>query len=221
MFLAHYGLVPRAGSCRQETYTMARFSGPYFGTAYVAEATAVRRYFPLRAGYVWTYVERIVTATATVLLQRQVRLTVQSRHDNEYVAHWDFQSGRTRLPNIRYRILQDGVQQAQLTADTAYTPFAYLLKAPLVVDTAWRGIQGDRMHISAVALSCAVPAGTFAACIETLQDAEPTPESRMLTRRRFAPDVGLIWQQRRLFQHETLRRIDTMELQKLPEPWQL
>jgi hypothetical protein len=43
----------------------------------------------------------------------------------------------------------------------------------------------------------------------------------VLTRHRFAPDVGLVWQQRRLFQHQTLARIDTMELQKLPEPLQL
>jgi hypothetical protein len=175
----------------------------------------------LRAGYVWTYVELVVTAAQTVLSQRLVTLTIQSRRQNEYIAHWDFQSGRTRLPNVRYRVTEDGVQQAQLTGDTAYTPYAYLLKAPLVVGTTWRTVQGYRVHISAVELSCAVSAGTFTACVETLQEAEPTPESRVLTQRRFAPEVGLIWQQRRLFENETLRRIDTMELQKLPEPIRL
>ena len=78
----------------------------------------VLQYFPLRVGYVWTYIERIVTAAQTVLLQRQVTLTIQSRQEREYVARWDFQSGRTRLPNVRYRVGEDGVQQAQLTADT-------------------------------------------------------------------------------------------------------
>jgi hypothetical protein len=186
-----------------------------------SETPSVLRYFPLRAGYVWTYIERIVTATQTVLLQRLVTLTIQSRYMNEYVAHWDFQSGRTRLPNMRYRVVEDGVQQAQLTGDTVYTSFVYVLKAPLVVGTMWRTMPGHLVRISAAGLSCVVPAGTFDTCVETLQDAEPSPESRMLTQRRFAPDVGLVWQQRRLFQYETLVRIDTMELQKLPGPSQL
>ncbi|HEY7491076.1 MAG TPA: hypothetical protein VIH59_08215 [Candidatus Tectomicrobia bacterium] len=189
--------------------------------ARTAEATAVQRYFPLRAGYVWTYAERVVTASQTVLLQRRVTLTVHSRHDNEYVAHWDFQSGQTHLPNVRYRMTQDGVQQAQLADDTAYTPFAYLLKAPLLIGTTWRTIHGDDVRITALGLSYTVPAGTFDACIETLQEAEPTPESRMLTRYCFAPDIGLVWQQRRLFRQENLERLDTMELQRLPEPAQL
>ena len=162
------------------------------------ETSVVLRYFPLRAGYVWSYTERVVTAAHTVLLERPVTLTVQSRHAQEYVAHWDFQSGQTRLPNIRYRLADNGVQQAQLTGDTTYTPFAYLLKAPLVVGTAWRTIQGHTVRISAIELSCTVPAGTFTACVETLQEAEPTPESRVQTRRRFALDVGLVWQRRRL-----------------------
>ena len=179
------------------------------------------RYFPLRVGYVWIYVERVVTATQATLFQRQVTFIVQSQHKNEYVAHWDFQSGRTHLPNVRYRVVEDGVQQAQLTGDTAYTPFAYLLKTPLVVGATWRALQGYAVRISAVELSCATPAGTFNGCVETLQDAEPTPENRMLTRRRFAPEIGLVWQQRRLFQREALMRTDTMELQKLPEPLRL
>lgn len=186
-----------------------------------AAATAVQRYFPLRAGYVWTYAESVVTASQTVLLRRLVTLTVQSQHENEYVAHWDFQSGRTPLPNMRYRVVEDGVQQAQLTDDTAYTPFAYLLKAPPVVGTAWRTVHGYPVRIAAVGFSCTVPAGTFGACVETLQEAEPTLDSRMLTQHRFAPDIGLVWQQRRLWQQETLERVDTMELQRLPEPVQL
>jgi hypothetical protein len=185
------------------------------------EATAVQRYFPLRAGYVWTYAERVVTASQTVLLQRRVTLTVHSKHENEYVAHWDFQSGRTHLPNVRYRLVQDGVQQAQLMDDTAYTPFAYLLKAPLLMGTTWRTVHGYDVRITALGFFRTVPAGTFGACVETMQEAEPTPESRMLTQYCFAPDIGLVWQQRRLFQQNILERIDTMELQRLPEPAQL
>ena len=181
----------------------------------------ITQYFPLRAGYVWRYVEQITTASGDTRLQRHVTLTIQSRRNHEYVGHWDFQSGRTHLPNIRYRIVQDGVQQAQLTGDTAYTPFAYMLKTPFVVGTTWRGLQGYPIRIAAIALSCTVPAGVFDRCIETLQDVEPLPENRMLTRRRFAPGVGLVWQQRRLFQHGKLMRTDVMELQKRPEPLQL
>lgn len=187
----------------------------------MSETTSVRRYFPLRVGYVWSYTERVLSAGRHLLLQRRITLTVQSHHQGEYVVHWDFQSGRTHLPNMRYRIGNDGVQQAQLTADTVYTPFAYLLKTPLVVGTRWRTAQGYRVQISGVEVSCIVPAGTFTACVETLQEAEPTPESRIFTRRRFAPDVGLVWQRRRLFQDQRLSRIDIMELQKLPEPLRL
>ncbi len=196
---------------------MAHFPDPPQPDTRTGATSAVLRYFPLRAGYVWTYAERVVTAMHTVLLERSVTLTIHSRQAQEYVARWNFQSGRTLLPNVRYRLTDDGVQQAQLTGDKAYTSFAYVLKRPLAVGTTWRTIQNATVRIVAVELSCTVPAGTFARCIETLQEAEPTPESRIQTRRRFAPDVGLVWQQRRLFQRQTLARIDTMQLQKLPE----
>jgi hypothetical protein len=74
------------------------------------------------------------------------------------------------------------------------------------------------MRLAAVDLSCVVPAGAFEGCVEVLREDDPTPESRMLTQYRFAPDTGLVWQQRRLFHRQTLQRIDTMELQKLPAP---
>lgn len=189
-----------------------------------AASTAVSEvvpYFPLRVGYVWTYVEQIITTSSATSLQRPVSLTIQRQLNHEYLAQWDFQSGRTRLPNIRYRIVTDGIQQALLTGDTAYTPFVYVLKAPLVVGTTWHGLQNYPVRISAVALSCTVPAGVFNQCVETLQDIEPLPENRLLTRRRFAPGIGLVWQQRRLFQHGNLTRTDTMELQKRPQPLQL
>jgi hypothetical protein len=190
-------------------------------TASSADTTAILRYFPLQAGYVWTYGERVVTATHTVLLQRRVTLAIQSRHQNTYVAHWDFQSGQTQLPNMRYRLVDDGIQQAQLTDDTAYTPYVYLLKIPLRVGTMWHALQGATVRITAVGVACVVPAGTFAECMETHQTVEPTPESRVETRQRFAPDIGLAWQQRQLFQYDTVTRIDTLELQKRPEPLRL
>jgi hypothetical protein len=204
-----------------ENHAMVRFPDPHPETVSPTERLEVLRYFPLRTGYVWTYVEQVVTATDIPLLQRQVTLTVHSQHGREYSAHWNFQSGHTRLPNVRYRVLKDGIQQAQLTGDTTYTPFVYILKAPLVVDATWRGLQGYPVRISAVALPCTVPAGVFDRCVETLQEIEPTPENRVLTRRRFAAGVGLVWQQRQLFQRENLLRTDTMELQKRPEPLRL
>jgi hypothetical protein len=200
---------------------MARDSTSVPERTSASTSIGVQRYFPLRVGYVWTYHEQVVTDADTVLLQRRVTFTVQSRHDREYVAHWDFQSGHTRLPNTRYRLVDDGIQQAQLTGDTKYTPFAYLLKAPLVVGQTWHTGQGAVVRIVAIHPECTVPAGTFALCVETLQEVDPAPESRVHTRRRFAPDVGLVWQQRRLVVNEMLRRVDTMQLQKLPERSQL
>lgn len=204
-----------------ETFAITPPDNSHPNSAESTEFTEITQYFPLRAGYVWAYIEQITTAFGDTPLQRHVTLTIQSRLNNEYIGHWDFQSGRTRLPNIRYRIMHDGVQQAQLTADTAYTPFAYMLKTPFVVGTTWRGLQGYPVRITAITSSCTVPAGVFDSCIETLQDIEPMPENRMLTRRRFASGVGLVWQQRQLFQHGKLMRTDTMELQKRPEPLQL
>jgi hypothetical protein len=180
----------------------------------------VQRYFPLRAGYTWTYGEQ-VTVPLHRVLQRRVTLSVQHSHANEHVAHWDFQSGRTVQPNVRYRVVEDGIQHAQLTNDTLYTPFVYLLKTPLTVGTTWRALQGAAVSVAAVGISYTVPAGMFHRCVETLQEVEPTSASRVTTRLRFAPDVGLIWQQRSLFRFESLERLDTMELQKLPEPSQL
>ena len=204
-----------------ENHAMVHSPNPSPKTTSPTEQPGVLRYFPLRTGYVWTYVEQVTTAAGSPLLQRQVTFTIHSRHGREYSAHWNFQSGHTRLPNVRYRAMPDGIQHAQLTSDTAYTDFVYMLKAPLVVDTTWRGLQGYPVRISAVALSCTVPAGMFERCVETVQEIEPTPENRVLTRRRFAPEIGLVWQQRRLFQRTTLLRTDTMELQKRPEPLRL
>ena len=186
-----------------------------------SEAIALPRYFPIRTGYTWTYIERVTTPLQVVLLQRQVTLTVQHSYQDEHVAHWNFQSGATALPNVRYRMVQDGIQQAQLTNDTRYTPFVYLLKAPLVVGTTWPALQGSTVRITAVGVSCTVPAGSFSQCVETLQESEPTPENRITTQLRFAPDIGLVWQQRNLYRQATLERYDIMELQKLPGPIQL
>jgi hypothetical protein len=187
----------------------------------VSESIAVQRYFPLRVGYTWTYTEQVSTPSHVVLLQRQVTLSVQQSYQNEHIAHWDFQSGMTRQPNMRYRMVEDGIQQAQLTNDTFYTPFAYLLKAPLQVGSTWPALQGAAVSITSVDVSYTVPAGLFHRCVETLQEVEPTPVNRMTTRLRFAPDVGLLWQERRLFHAATLERLDTMELLRLPEPSQL
>jgi hypothetical protein len=197
---------------------MPQTSAPNQVQRHTAVVLAVQRYFPLQAGQVWTYVERVVTPSQTVLLERRVTLTVYSKDQNEYAGHWDFQSGQSALPNIRYRVVDDGVQQAQLTDDTAYTPFFYLLKGPLVVGTTWRIVSGSVMRLAAVGVACVVPAGAFEGCVEVWREDDPTPESRMLTQYRFALDTGLVWQQRRLFHRDILQRIDTMELQKLPAP---
>src|SRR5262245_45423804 len=120
---------------------MARAAGANQENIQASETIALQRYFPIRAGYTWTYVERVTTPLQVVLLQRQVTLTVQHSHQDEHVAHWNFQSGATELPNVRYRMVKDGIQQAQLTNDTRYTPFVYLLKIPLVVGTTWPALQ--------------------------------------------------------------------------------
>ena len=70
----------------------------------------VQRYFPLRLGYVWTYAETVMTATQQLVLQRRVTLTMQRRDGDEYIAHWDFQSGFTKLPNMRYRRVPDALR---------------------------------------------------------------------------------------------------------------
>ena len=200
---------------------MAQTGGANQRHMQASETMAPQRYFPIRAGYTWTYVERVTTPLQVVLLQRRVTLTVQHSHQDEHVAYWHFQSGATVLPNVRYRLVKDGIQQAQLTDDTRYTPFVYLLKTPLVVGTMWQALHGATIRIAAVGVSCTVPAGEFSQCVETLQESEPTPENRMTTQLRFALDIGVVWQQRNLYRQATLERYDIMELQKLPGPIQL
>lgn len=200
---------------------MADASGYPAEPSRTPEAISLQRYFPLRAGYTWTYHERVTTPARVLLLERRVTFTVQQSYKNEHVAHWHFQSGATELPNIRYRVGEHGIEYAQLTNDTLYTPFVYLLKLPLAVGTRWHGLQGAIVSITALGVSCSVPAGSFPQCLETVQEVEPTPTDRMTTHLRFAPDVGLVWQQRQLFRHDTVERMDTMELHKLPEPTRL
>ena len=181
-----------------------------------AATPAVWQYFPLQPGDVWTYLEKIVSPSQQVLLERHITLTVHSQpQPREYIAHWDYQSGQTVMPNVRYRHVPDGVKWAQLTGDTTYTGFAYLLKTPLEPGTTWRTILNHWTQISATGLSCTVPAGTYHTCVETRVDAEPNPNIRMITTRQFAPQVGLVRQQRQVFRDDVLQRLDTMLLQAL------
>jgi hypothetical protein len=65
----------------------------------------------------------------------------------------------------------------------------YLLKAPLVLNAEWQGDDG-RVRVSAVDQTIDVPAGKFAGCIRTIEEAKFSAAARTTTTV-FCPGVGI------------------------------
>jgi hypothetical protein len=65
----------------------------------------------------------------------------------------------------------------------------YLLKAPLTANAEWQGEDG-RVKVTAVDQSVDVPAGKFAGCIQTVEEAKLAAATRTTTTM-FCPGVGI------------------------------
>lgn len=80
----------------------------------------------------------------------------------------------------RYYFEPGGVRSAQ---------GGYLLKAPLTANAEWQGDDG-RVKLTAVSQSVDVPAGKFAGCIQTVEEAKLAAATRTTTTV-FCPGVGI------------------------------
>jgi hypothetical protein len=80
----------------------------------------------------------------------------------------------------RYYFEAGGVRSAQ---------GGYLLKAPLAANAEWQGDDG-RVKVTAINQNVAVPAGKFAGCIQTVEEAKLAAATRTTTTV-FCPGVGI------------------------------
>lgn len=149
-----------------------------------APSSAVSRYLPLADGRIWAYDEEDEeTKTGGVFVTRARKLTG---------ARFSLTTGdRARIVEMR----ADGV---------AMESGIYVLKVPLAVGAQWPGERGSIVRVAALDRVVQVPAGTFAGCVETIEDlASPTGGENPLRRitTQFCPDVGIatlrveVWEQ--------------------------
>jgi len=147
-------------------------------------SSAVSRYLALFDGRIWAYDEEDEeTKTGGIFVTRARKLTG---------ARFSLTTGeRARIVEMR----ADGV---------ATENGIYLLKMPLAVGAEWPGEHGSNVRVAAVDKVVQVPAGTFAGCVETVENlASPmggeNPLRRITTQ--FCPDVGIaslrveVWEQ--------------------------
>lgn len=149
-----------------------------------APASAVARFLPLVDGRIWAYDEEDEETKAGGAFVTRARKLVGARFSLTTGA-------RARTVEMR----PDGI---------ATESGVYLLKAPLTAGAEWPGERGSIVRIGALDKTIQVPAGTFAGCVETIEElASPTagePPLRRITTE-FCPDVGIaslrveVWEQ--------------------------
>lgn len=95
----------------------------------------------------------------------------------------DADHGELRLSNATRKFVYrpDGV---------AYDGGAYILKTPLALGTSWPGEHGGTTRYTATDRSVTVPAGTFAACVETTEEGGRVKGVRFVST--YCPGVGLV-----------------------------
>jgi hypothetical protein len=137
-------------------------------TAKAASASPVERLFPLEEGKIYHYLTR--EGADTGMLVAKVHRT-------------DPTHGELRLSNAtkRFAFNPDGV---------SYDGGAYLLKAPLEVGASWPGEHGGTTKITTTDASVDVPAGHYASCVRTVEEAGRPPGSRYETT--YCPGVGMV-----------------------------
>jgi hypothetical protein len=162
----------------------ARPAAPVKPATGESPASAVFRFLPLVDGRIWAYDEQDEeTKAGGVFVTRARKLTG---------ARFSLTTGeRTRVVEMR----ADGI---------ASESGAYLLKSPLVAGAQWTGERGSVVRVSGVDQAVNVAAGSFAGCVETVEElASPTGGDHPLRRitTQFCPDVGIallrveVWEQ--------------------------
>jgi hypothetical protein len=132
------------------------------------------RFLPLSDGTIWAY-DAVDEETGTNGL-------IVTRANKLAGARFTLTSGnRTRTLEVR----ADGIAYVDSEA--------YVLKASLAVGSEWPGERGSIVRVSAVDKLAEVPAGTFAGCVETVEElAAPSPAVGRRVTTLFCPDVGIV-----------------------------
>lgn len=133
-----------------------------------ASGSALERYFPLEEGKIYHYVTK--EGPDTGMLVAKVRRVDATR-------------GELRLSNAtkRFVFTPDGV---------AYEGGAFILKGPMEVGTSWPGEHGGTTKITATEASVDVPAGSYASCVQTVEEGGRPPGARYETT--YCPGVGMV-----------------------------
>ena len=129
--------------------------------------TAAERFFPLEEGKIYSY----------------------ATHDNEDIGmlvarvhRSDATHGELRLSNAtqRFAVLPDGI---------TFVGGAYVLKAPLDAGASWPGVHGGTTTITSTDVALQVPAGSYAGCLETVEERGRVPGARYETT--YCPGIGM------------------------------
>ncbi|MBX3188837.1 MAG: hypothetical protein KF819_17595 [Labilithrix sp.] len=125
-------------------------------------------YFPLEAGKIYHYVT-LENGESGMLVAR--------------VHRTDASRAELRLSNATKRFVYtpEGV---------AYDGGAFILKAPLDVGATWPGEHGGTTRVASVDASVTVAAGSYAACVQTIEEGGRPPGSRYTTT--YCPGVGMV-----------------------------
>ncbi|MBX3263364.1 MAG: hypothetical protein KIS78_15760 [Labilithrix sp.] len=142
-------------------------AGPPTGRE-LSAGTSLERYFPLEEGKLYHYVTKEGGETGMLVAK---------------VHRADATHGELRLSNAtkRFTFLPDGV---------AYEGGAYILKAPADVGTSWPGEHGGTTTIATTTADVTVPAGSYAGCLQTVEEGGRPPGARYETT--YCPGVGMV-----------------------------
>lgn len=125
-------------------------------------------FFPLEEGRIYHYVTNENGETGMLVAK---------------VHRTDASHGELRLSNAtkRFAFKPDGV---------AYDGGAFILKTPLDVGTSWPGEHGGTTRIASTDAAPKVPAGTYASCVQTLEEGGRPAGSTYTTT--YCPGVGMV-----------------------------
>jgi hypothetical protein len=138
-------------------------------TPKIPPASGVEEFFPLGDGYVYTYETLDEDGRAEDMMLLRVR-----RSD----------PGRAELHTA------SGVRELVVTADSIRrSPGGFVLLAPLDKGAQWDGDNGGITRVHDVNVKLTVPAGTFDACIQTVEEISGATRGRITSV--YCPAVGL------------------------------
>ncbi len=129
---------------------------------------ALETYFPLEEGRLYHYVTT-EAGEPGMLVARVHRV--------------DATHGELRLSNTSKRFVYSA-------EGVAYDGGAFILKAPIDVGATWPGEHGGTTRVASVSASPKVAAGSYASCVQTVEEGGRTPGARYTTT--YCPGIGMV-----------------------------